>query len=110
MTTHVVEIRILGRLMRVNCPEGQQQVLLHAAKEFDKRLQQLSEKTKVTNIEQLVTIAALNLSHEIYTERQKQNENIRQIEWRLAKLEKNISQALLDCSETKDKQYVAASV
>lgn len=65
MSTQPVEIKILDRFVRVNCPPGQEQALKEAASEFDQRLQQLAERTKVTNTEQLIAIAALNVCHEL---------------------------------------------
>lgn len=65
MNTQPVEIKILDRLVRVNCPPGQEQALKDAANEFDQRLHRLAERTKVTNTEQLIAIAALNVCHEL---------------------------------------------
>ncbi|SIO03594.1 cell division protein ZapA [Salinivibrio sp. ES.052] len=65
MNTQPVEIKILDRLVRVNCPPGQEQALKDAASEFDQRLHRLAERTKVTNTEQLIAIAALNVCHEL---------------------------------------------
>jgi cell division protein ZapA len=65
MSTQPVEIKILDRLVRVNCPPGQEQALKDAASEFDQRLHRLAERTKVTNTEQLIAIAALNVCHEL---------------------------------------------
>ena len=49
MTTQAIQIEIMGRTLRVNCPLGQEQALQNAASEFDSRIQQLSERTKMSN-------------------------------------------------------------
>lgn len=108
MSTKAVEIRILGRAMRVNCPTGQEQALIHAAKDFDRRLQELSQRTKVSNFEQLLTIAALNLSHEYHAEKKQQHEDKVELEWRLSQLEKYIETALVEFSKDKDRRQSAS--
>ena len=109
MSTKAVEIRILGRTMRVNCPAGQEKSLLSAAKDFDKRLHELSERTKVSNIEQLLTIAALNLNHEYNAEKKQQHEDKLELEWRLSQLEKYVESALVEVSKSKDKRQSAVN-
>lgn len=103
MATRVVEIRILGKVMRVNCPIGQEQALQNAAKDFDQRLHELSERTKVSNVEQLLTIAALNLTYEFNAEKQQQKQQKVELEDRLFQLEKYVESALVDFSHKKDK-------
>lgn len=102
MSIRVVEVRIFGKLVRVNCPAGQEQALLNAAKDFDKRLHELSDRTRVSNIEQLVTIAALNLSHEYHAEIKRQHEYNLELEYRLSQLEKYVENALVEFSKAKD--------
>ena len=104
MSTKAVEIRILDRTMRVNCPAGEEKALINAARDFDKRLHELSQRTKVSNIEQLLTIAALNLSHEYHAEKKQQHEDKLELEWRLTQLEKYVESALIEVSKSKDKR------
>ncbi|RJX70514.1 cell division protein ZapA [Vibrio sinensis] len=67
MSNQAVEVEILGKLTRVNCPAGQEESLLQAAKRLDDRLKEMTSKTKVTNEVQLLTIAALNFCYELET-------------------------------------------
>ncbi len=60
-----MEVEILGKLTRVNCPPGQEEALHAAANELNRRLNQMTERTKVHNIEQLLIIAALNACYEV---------------------------------------------
>ena len=109
MSTKAVEIRILDRTMRVNCPAGEEKALINAARDFDKRLHELSQRTKVSNIEQLLTIAALNLSHEYHAEKKQQHEDKLELEWRLTQLEKYVESALIEVSKSKDKRQSAVN-
>ncbi|AMG30131.1 cell division protein ZapA [Grimontia hollisae] len=102
MTTQAVEIRILGKTMRVNCPTGQEQALTDAANDFDQRLHELSERTKVTNTEQLLTIAALNVCYELRAERQKSIDEQADMAQRISLLQQTIEEALLKHSASKE--------
>ncbi len=65
MSNQAVDIEILGKITRVNCPAGQEAALTQAAQDLDRRLKDMTERTKVTNELQLLTIAALNISYEL---------------------------------------------
>ena len=62
MSAQPVDIQIFGRSLRVNCPPDQRDALNQAADDLNQRLQDLKERTRVTNTEQLVFIAALNMA------------------------------------------------
>ncbi|MBU2897258.1 cell division protein ZapA [Vibrio hepatarius] len=65
MSNQAVEVEILGKLTRVNCPTGQEESLCNAAKQLDERLKDMASKTKITNEMQLLTFVALNVCHEL---------------------------------------------
>ncbi|RXJ72335.1 cell division protein ZapA [Veronia nyctiphanis] len=94
MITQAVEIKILGKVMRVNCPSGQEEALVTAAEDFDQRLHELSERTKVTNTEQLLTIAALNVCNELHAERAKSDSEKELMKQRIDLLQQSIEAAL----------------
>ena len=52
-------------------PPEQRDALNQAAEDLNQRLQDLKERTRVTNIEQLVFIAALNISYELTQEKRR---------------------------------------
>ncbi len=43
MSSQAVEVEILGKLTRVNCPVGQEASLRQAAKDLDERLKEMTE-------------------------------------------------------------------
>ncbi|WP_407701686.1 MULTISPECIES: cell division protein ZapA [Vibrio] len=88
-----MEVEILGKLTRVNCPSGQEKSLQAAADELNQRLNKMTERTKVSNIEQLLIIAALNACYEL-NELQQQVHNSAQINERLEHLTLTLEQAL----------------
>ena len=69
MSAQPVDLQIFGRSLRVNCPPEQRDALNQAAEDLNQRLQDLKERTRVTNTEQLVFIAALNISYELTQEK-----------------------------------------
>lgn len=71
MSAQPVDIQIFGRSLRVNCPPDQRDALNQAADDLNQRLQDLKERTRVTNTEQLVFIAALNISYELAQEKRR---------------------------------------
>ncbi len=65
MSNQAVEVEILGKHTLVNCPAGQEESLINAAKRLDERLKEMAAKTKITNEVQLLTFVALNFCHEL---------------------------------------------
>lgn len=95
MTTQRVDISVFGRSFRVNCPTQQKEALELAALDLDNRLTELKNRTGVSNVEQLVFIAALNVCHELAQERTKTAEYAHSMEARIRLLQDTIEQALL---------------
>jgi cell division protein ZapA len=94
MSSHAVEIEILGKLTRVNCPPGQEASLRQAAEDLDSRLSDMAERTKVSNTEKLLTIAALNVCYELQQLKNAENDQQSQIEKRIEQLSASLDEAL----------------
>ncbi|EFW11796.1 putative protein that localizes to the cytokinetic ring [Serratia symbiotica str. Tucson] len=108
MSAQPVDIQIFGRSLKVNCPPEQQDALNMAADALNQRLQDLNVRTRVTNTEQLVFIAALNVCHELAQEQLKIREYASNMEQRIRMLQQTIEQALLEqgrISERQDAQF-----
>ncbi|XCW72614.1 cell division protein ZapA [Kosakonia cowanii] len=80
----------------MNCPPEQIDALNQAAEDLNQRLQDLKVRTRVTNTEQLVFIAALNISYELAQEKAKTRDYAASMEQRIKMLQQTIEQALLD--------------
>ena len=104
MSAQPVDIQIFGRSLRVNCPPEQQQELNVAAEDLNQRLQDLKVRTRVTNTEQLVFIAALNVCHELAQERLKTRDYASNMEQRIKMLQQTIEQALLQQGHIPERQ------
>ncbi|MCT4702721.1 cell division protein ZapA [Enterobacteriaceae bacterium H20N1] len=104
MSAQPVDIQIFGRSLRVNCPPEQQDALNQAAVELDQRLQDLKVRTRVTNTEQLVFIAALNICYELAQEKSKTRDYAANMEQRIKMLQQTIEQALLEQGRITERQ------
>ncbi len=98
MNNQAVEIEILGKLTRVNCPPGQEASLRQAALDLDNRLQEMVERTKVFNTEKLITIAALNVCYELQQIKSQQS-NQAQLSERIKQLSTSLDDALSDIQQ-----------
>ena len=96
MSAQPVDLQIFGRSLRVNCPPEQRDALIQAAEDLNQRLQDLKERTRVTNTEQLFFIAALNISYELTQEKAKTRDYASSMEQRIRMLQQTIEQALLE--------------
>lgn len=96
MSAQPVDIQIFGRSLRVNCPPEQRDALNQAAEELDRRLQDLKVRTRVSNTEQLVFIAALNVCYELEQEKHKTNDYAASMEQRIRMLQQTLEQALVE--------------
>jgi len=103
MSAQPVDIQIFGRSLRVNCPPEQQDALNQAAEELSQRLQDLKVRTGVTNTEQLVFIAALNICYELAQEKAKTRDYAANMEERIRMLQQTIERALLEQGRPSDK-------
>ena len=101
MSAQPVDLQIFGRSLRVNCPP--EHALNQAAEDLNQRLQDLKERTRVTNTEQLVFIAALNISYELTQEKAKTRDYASSMEQRIRMLQQTIDQALLEQGRISEK-------
>ncbi|PMH43869.1 Z-ring-associated protein [Vibrio sp. 10N.286.49.B3] len=94
MSNQAVDVEILGKLTRVNCPSGQEDALVQAAQDLDNRLKEMAERTKVTNEVKLLTIAALNICYELQTQQHSADDQNKLLAERMEKLTASLEGAL----------------
>ncbi|HLV48197.1 MAG TPA: cell division protein ZapA [Aliidiomarina sp.] len=96
MSGQVVDINLLERNYRVMCPDGQESALREAARQLDERLNETRSATKLTNIEQIAVMTALNLCHEWMQEKAEQTEKMAALEDKVNLLQATIKKAIGD--------------
>lgn len=94
MTEQAIDVQILGRTLRINCPTQQKEDLDKAVMDLTQRLQDLKIRTKVTNLDQLIFIAALNICYELTQEKLKTIKYATNIKQYIVSLQEIIEKAL----------------
>lgn len=74
MATETLSVHILGKDYQVACPEEEREALLRAASELDLRMRVIRQSGNVIGVERIAVMAALNLSNEVLTGQQQQND------------------------------------
>ncbi|MFI4954902.1 MAG: cell division protein ZapA [Gammaproteobacteria bacterium] len=72
----LVNIHVLNKELAVVCPEEEKADLLVAASFLDKRMREIRQTSKTTDLDRIAIIAALNIAHELLTLRQQSINNL----------------------------------
>ena len=64
MSLKMVEIVVLGQVLRLNVPQEQEDALRQAARNLDALVSEMKEKTGLIQLDRVLSIVALNLSFE----------------------------------------------
>ena len=103
MSLKLVEVVVLGQVLRLNVPAEQEEILRQAARNLDLQVSEMKERTGLLQLDRVLSIVALNLSFELTQEKNKnaQIENVlcTRIRWPfhcgLIKKEPHIKSAVL---------------
>ena len=68
-TGNTVDVDIMGREFRVVCPVEEREELLQAVAYLNKRMREIRDSGKVVGSERIAIMAALNITHELLTAR-----------------------------------------
>lgn len=71
MSLKLVEIVVLGQVLRLNVPQDQEDALRQAARHLDALVSEMKEKTGLIQLDRVLSIVALNLSFELTQEKNK---------------------------------------
>jgi cell division protein ZapA len=64
-TAKSVDVQIMGREFAVSCTDEEYQGLMDAVDYLDKKMRDIRDSGKVSGVERIAIMAALNLSHEV---------------------------------------------
>jgi len=90
-----MQVNIMGREFRVACTPDEQKALLQAVEYLNRKMQEIKDQGKVTGMDRLAIMAALNISHEFLTTRFG-NFDVSEFKRRMASIETTLDQALAD--------------
>ncbi len=94
--TQTLDITILDRELRVACPEDERAELLDAVAYLDKRMREIRDAGKVTSVERIAIMAALNIAHELLTTRLGSGFDMAEFKRRMAVMQATIETALAE--------------
>ena len=60
-----VSINILGKEYVIACAQEEQDALIHTAEQLDKQMRKIRDSGKVSSIDKIAVLAALNLAHDL---------------------------------------------
>jgi cell division protein ZapA len=88
-------IQFLGKNFTVRCPEGKRAELQEAVTHLTNHVHDIRLASKVTDLEQLLVIAALNVTNELLTVKREAQSESTDIAERIKNLQKTVEEALM---------------
>ncbi len=98
MSSHAIEISLLGRTYSIACPQGQEKALQHVAQKLEIQLNSLKTRTNNLSREEIAIMAALNTGYELLEEQQKNQAYNKQMDEKIGLLQATLENALIECS------------
>ena len=71
MSLKLVEVVVLGQVLRLNVPAEQEEILRRQARNLDLQVSEMKERTGLLQLDRVLSIVALNLSFELTQEKNK---------------------------------------
>ncbi|MGL4475399.1 MAG: cell division protein ZapA [Shewanella sp.] len=99
MSNRAVEITLLGRTYSIACPVGQEAALKQVAVKIEQQLTAMRARTNSLSREDIAIMAALNIGYELYEEKMKNQDYIKQMDTRIGLLQSTLENALVERSQ-----------
>lgn len=96
---NTLDVTILDREFRVACPEEERAELLDAVAYLDKHMREIRDAGKITSIERIAIMAALNIAHELLTTRLGSGFDMADFKRKMQNMEAAIDTVLADQDE-----------
>ncbi|MBV7317370.1 cell division protein ZapA [Shewanella sp. NIFS-20-20] len=100
MSNRAVDITLLGRTYSIACPVGQEAALKQVAVKLEQQLTSMRARTNSLSREDIAIMAALNIGYELYEEKMKNQDYIRQMDERIGLLQSTLENALVERSHS----------
>jgi cell division protein ZapA len=94
-----VAVNILGKDYRISCEPGTEDELISAARFLDKRMREVRGTGKVIGTDRIAVMVALNLAHELLSEKSEQDSAASSSNKRIRSLRERIEIALNDSTQ-----------
>ena len=96
---NTLDVSILDRDFRVACPQEERAELLDAVAYLDKNMREIRDAGKITSIERIAIMAALNIAHELLTTRLGSGFDMSDFKRRMENMQAAIDTVLADQDE-----------
>lgn len=87
-------VRILEREYRVMCAPGERRSLMESALFLDQQMREIRDSGRISSMEKIAVMCALNLSEEILKLRQESSQRQEKIDQRISELAGRLDQAV----------------
>lgn len=91
---NAVHIQLMGRSFKVKCPEDNIDQLKESAAYLNAKMYEIADSSKITGIDSIAAIAALNITHELNLEKQNRQHSIEEMHVQIQNLQNKIETAL----------------
>lgn len=82
-TATAMDVTIMGREFRVTCPAEERKGLLEAVTYLDKKMREIRDSGKIVGSERIAIMAALNITHELLTTRNREGFDMEEFKRRI---------------------------
>lgn len=98
--SELVTVRILDREYQVVCAPGERRGLMEAALYLDAQMREVRESGKLSSVEKIAVMCALNFSDELLKLRQQSTERREQVDQRILELADRLNGGATGASES----------
>ena len=96
MSKNTLDVTILDRELRIACPEEERQGLQDAVAYLNRKMTEIRDAGKTTNIERIAIMAALNITHELLSMKVGKGVDLGDLARRMNSMQTAIDQALAE--------------
>jgi cell division protein ZapA len=97
--SNTLDVTILDREFRVACPPEERAELLDSVAYLDKNMREIRDAGKITSVERIAIMAALNITHELLTVRLGNGFDMSDFKRRMESMQAAIDTVLADQDE-----------
>jgi cell division protein ZapA len=95
-TDNVIDITILGREFRINCPHEECDQLLLASSYLDEKMRRIKEEGNIIGSERIAIAAALSITHELLMLQTGSSFDMSEFKRRIGIMEDRLDDVLVD--------------
>ena len=96
MNKNTLDVTILDRELRIACPEEERQGLQDAVAYLNRKMTEIRDAGKTTNVERIAIMAALNITHELLSMKIGKGVDLGDLARRMNSMQTAIDQALAE--------------